>query len=82
MSTSDVREFVTMPVMQRLRLIDFLLDHYGMVNRSAIMDYFGVSTPQASMDIREYLKLAPDNMTYDRTTRVYRRNVGFTRVIP
>lgn len=28
-------------VQQRLRFIDFLLYHYGRINRSVIMDYFG-----------------------------------------
>ena len=39
---------------QRLRFIDFLLDHYGRLNRGALVDYFGISVPQASIDIRTY----------------------------
>lgn len=71
---------LTYAVEQRLRLIDFLLQHYGTLNRSAIMDYFGVSMPQAAMDIREYLTVAPDNAFYDKSAKTYRRSDFFVRV--
>lgn len=64
-------------VTQRLRLIDFLLQHYGTLNRAAIEDFFGISTQQASLDVKLYLELAPANAAYDRSARVYRRGDGF-----
>jgi hypothetical protein len=67
-------------VEQRLRFIDFLLMHYGTLNRAAIMDYFGVSMPQASCDIRDYLIIAPGNAIYDKSAKTYRRTEGFVRV--
>lgn len=69
-------------VEQRLRLIDFLVAHYGTINRSALTDYFGISMPQASMDIRDYVNMAPDNIEYDAGSRVYRRADSFRRVYP
>ncbi len=66
-------------VEQRLRLIDFLLANYGTLNRSALEDYFGVSTPQASADIQEYLRMAPDNLVYDHSAKTYRRTDKFAR---
>ena len=66
----------------RLRFIDFLLAHYGTLNRSAIMDFFGLSQPQASLDIQAYLEHAPGNMAYDRTAKCYRRAEGFVRAWP
>lgn len=69
-------------VEQRLRLIDFLLFQYGTLNRSALEDYFGISTPQASADIQEYAKLAPANMLYDKSARTYRKCGGFVRLFP
>lgn len=69
-------------VLLRLRFIDFLLDHYGTMNRSAVMDYFGLSMPQASLDIRAYIEYAPDNLVYDRTARCYRRTATFARKFP
>lgn len=73
---------LTQPVLIRLRFIDFVLDHYGTLRRSAIMDYFGLSEPQATIDIREYLKLSPCNMVYDKTAKCYRRGDGFVRCFP
>lgn len=67
---------------QRLRLIDFLLAHYGTLNRAAVMDYFGVSMPQASTDIQEYLQLAPANAVYDPRRKTYVRGEAFSRVWP
>ena len=71
---------ITYAVEQRLRFIDFLLHHYGTLNRAAIMDYFGVSIPQASMDIREYIALAPNNALYDKSAKTYRKTEEFARV--
>lgn len=66
--------------MQRLRLIDILLDHCGSVNRQALIDYFGISEAQASRDIRDYLKLAQGNATYDTLTKSHVRGLRFIRV--
>ena len=71
---------MTYAVEQRLRLIDFLLAQYGHVNRSALVDYFGVSLPQASMDIQAYRKLAPTNTAYCLTQKAYLRTDRFERV--
>jgi len=65
---------------QRLRFIDFLVDYYGHVNRSALTDYFGISVPQATTDFKAYMKLAPDNMRYSVTDKTYRKNPEFKRV--
>lgn len=64
---------------QRLRLIDFLLGHYGSVRRSAIMDFFGVSQPQASADIKRYMEVAPGNMRYDKSEKAYVKLTAFKR---
>lgn len=57
-----------MAVLARWRFIDFLLDHYGTLNRSALVDYFGISLPQATHDIQGYLRHAPGNAEYSMTT--------------
>lgn len=67
-------------VEQRLRFIDFLVAHYGTLNRGALMDYFGISMPQASNDIQEYMKLAPANISYDLSAKAYVRAAGFVRI--
>lgn len=67
-------------VEQRRRFVDFLLAEYGHVNRSALVDWFGVSMPQASRDIGDYLKVAPHNAMYDHGGKRYVRTVSFRRV--
>lgn len=56
---------------RRLEFIDFRLRWDGRLNRGDLMDFFGVSVPQASLDISRYTELAPDNLIYDRSSRVY-----------
>jgi hypothetical protein len=66
----------------RLHFIDCALAHYGTLNRVLLMDYFGISQPQASIDIAAYKELAPDNMVYDSSTKRYRRTEAFKRLWP
>lgn len=70
---------VSYAVEQRLRFIDFLLAHYGTINRSALVDYFGISVPQASADLQQYLQLAGPNAEYDKSAKTYRRTLHFAR---
>lgn len=65
---------------QRLRLIDVLLDHCGYVNRIVLMDYYGISQPQASTDIKYYTKIAPNNIRYDSSRKAYVKTDTFERV--
>jgi hypothetical protein len=69
-------------VAYRMRFIDFLLNEYGTLNRSALVDYFGISTPQASNDIGLYQELAPGNVEYDTSAKTYRRTRSFVRIWP
>lgn len=56
---------------RRLAFIDFRLRWDGRINRSDLTDFFGISVPQASLDIARYIELAPQNLVYDRRSRVY-----------
>lgn len=56
---------------RRLEFIDFRLQWDGRLNRSDLMGHFGISVPQASADIAAYSDVAPENLTYDRSARVY-----------
>lgn len=47
---------------QRLRLIDFLLAHYGSISRLELISYFGIEGAQATRDFALYNKVAPANM--------------------
>ena len=56
---------------QRLEFIEFRLFWEGGVNRSNIIDTFGVSVPQASKDLAQYQELAPSNLEYDKRAKRY-----------
>lgn len=60
-------------VRRRLEFIDFRLFWDGRFNRSDMAETFGISPQQASADIAQYEKLAPQNLGYDRAEKAYRR---------
>jgi predicted DNA-binding transcriptional regulator YafY len=62
---------------RRLEFIEFRLFWEGHVNRADLMDAFGVSVNQASTDLNRYIRMAPDNMVYDRSARTYIRGGEF-----
>jgi len=57
--------------MQRLQFIEFRLLWDGQVNRSDLINAFGISVPQATLDFREYMQRAPENMDYDKRRKFY-----------
>lgn len=67
---------------RRLEFVDFRLLWEGRLNRSDLTSFFGISVPQASLDIARYLQLAPANATYDRRTRMYLANENFKPLYP
>ena len=67
---------------RRLEFIDFRLRWEGKLNRSDIVDFFGISTPQASLDIARYAELAPSNLVYDRSARIYLAGPAFEPIFP
>lgn len=58
-------------VEQRLEFIEFRLFWEGSLNRADIVDYFGVSVPQASKDLTLYQERAPGNIRYDKRNKRY-----------
>jgi predicted DNA-binding transcriptional regulator YafY len=56
---------------RRLEFIDFRLYWEGRVNRADLTREFGISVPQASLDLTRYQQLAPANMTYDKSAKTY-----------
>lgn len=61
----------------RFQFIEFRLYWEGKINRGDLVSHFGISIPQASLDLRNYLKLAPDNVEYDGTRKAYVVKSGF-----
>lgn len=64
-------------VEQKLQFIEFRLFWEGHVNRSDLVEKFGVSVNQASGDLNRYIALAPDNMLYDKSGKTYVRSSSF-----
>jgi len=62
---------------KRLEFIEFRLFWEGRVNRSDLMEQFGISVNQASADLNRYIALAPENMVYDKSVRTYVRGPDF-----
>lgn len=56
---------------RRLEFIDSRLYWNGRVNRSSLTEFFGISVPQASLDLTEYQRRAEHNTVYDRTEKAY-----------
>ena len=67
---------------RRLEFIDFRLRWEGRLNRGDLMAFFGISVPQASLDIAKYLELAPENAAYDRSGKVYMPTESFRPIYP
>lgn len=67
---------------RRLEFIDFRLRWDGRINRSDLTGFFGISVPQASLDIAKYLELAPKNALYDRRSKVYLATETFQPLYP
>jgi hypothetical protein len=66
---------------RRLEFIDFRLLWEGRVNRYDLTSYFGISVPQASMDLARYQELAPGNMIYDKRQKTYVVHAPFTPLV-
>jgi hypothetical protein len=67
---------------RRLEFIDFRLRWDGRLNRTDLTEFFGMSVPQASLDIARYEELAPRNLAYDRSARVYVAGADFRALYP
>jgi hypothetical protein len=65
---------------RRLEFIDFRLQWEGRVNRSDLVDFFGISIPQASLDFARYFKIAPDNARYDHGVKSYVTSSKFSPI--
>jgi predicted DNA-binding transcriptional regulator YafY len=56
----------------RFEFIEFRAYWHGRLNRSDLIERFGVSQTQASQDFKAYQELAPNNLVYDGVEKTYR----------
>ena len=65
-------------VIPRLQFIEWRLFWEGRLNRSDLEKRFAISTPQASVDLRQYREIAGGNIEYDASNRRYVASKGFS----
>ncbi|WP_207004739.1 WYL domain-containing protein [Trinickia mobilis] len=65
---------------RRLEFIDFRLRWEGRINRSELVAFFGISIQQASADLANYARLAPNNIHYDKQAKTFRAASNFASV--
>lgn len=68
---SDPRKSLRWSQQRRLEFIDARLCWDGRLNRADLCETFGISIPQASVDIARYSEQAPGNLQYDKASRSY-----------
>ncbi|MER8445017.1 WYL domain-containing protein [Mesorhizobium sp. M1066] len=62
---------------RRIEFIDFKLRWEGTVNRAQLVEFFGISVQQASVDLAAYAERWPANLVYDRSAKTYRAAPNF-----
>lgn len=67
---------------RRQQFIDFRLQWEGRINRADLMDFFGISVPQASADLKRYQEAFPGNTRYSSSEKVYVAEEGFSAGFP
>lgn len=66
----------------RMIWIDAVIDDDGEIGRREIMAAFGISTPQASADLRRYMSKNPGRIAYDRSGKRYMVIEGTSPLFP
>lgn len=63
-----IRSFISFPN-PTVKFIEFRLFWEGHVNRSDLIDAFGISAQEAPTDLNRYRNIAPANMGYDKSAK-------------
>ncbi|ADP71134.1 hypothetical protein Rvan_1898 [Rhodomicrobium vannielii ATCC 17100] len=66
---------------ERLRFIEDRLFWEARINRSDLIEAFGISPAQAAIDFREYMKLAGEAISYDTRAKAYTASSSFVPVL-
>jgi hypothetical protein len=67
---------------ERLAYVDFCLYFHGGISRGDLERRFGISVAAASRDLACYREVAPDNMIYDGSEKIYRVAKVFRPIHP
>lgn len=63
---------------ERLAYIDFRLYFFGEIGRPDLIDRFGVAPAGATRDLALYRAIAPQNITFDGSNKIYRIGQAFS----
>jgi hypothetical protein len=63
---------------KRIEFIESRLYWEGKISRKDLTDYFEISIPQATKDIKAYIEEAPGNIFYDNSAKLYIPSDKFT----
>lgn len=63
---------------ERLAYIDFRLYFFGEIGRPDLIDRFGVAPAGATRDLALYRGIAPQNITFDGSNKIYRIGQAFS----
>lgn len=58
-------------IFEKMSFIEALLFWEGKIGRKDIMDAFGISKPQATLEFKKYREFAPDNIQFDVSLKCY-----------
>lgn len=77
MSRFNGKKGMNWGVERRYEFIEFRLYWQGRINRSDLMEVFGISVQQASKDLSNYIEGRKSNVSYDKRQRTYLRGRNF-----
>ena len=63
---------------ERLAYIDFRLYFFGEIGRPDLIERFGVAPAGATRDLALYREIAPNNITFDGSDKIYRIGQAFS----
>jgi predicted DNA-binding transcriptional regulator YafY len=63
---------------ERLAYIDFRLYFFGEIGRPDLIERFGVAPAGATRDLAMYREIAPQNITFDGSNKIYRIGQAFS----
>jgi predicted DNA-binding transcriptional regulator YafY len=77
MSRRTIKKGANWSVERRYEFMEFRLFWQGHINRSDLMEAFGISVQQASKDFSNYIEGRKSNLIYDKRLRTYLRGKNF-----
>lgn len=80
-AVSEALDSLPWSARRRLEFIEFRLGWYGSFARNDLRNHFGISAPQASTDVERYRSIAPANLHYDPSRKVFLRGEKFERLL-